>query len=361
MPVVATTAPDDLPGFDAVVAALGRIGPRLARTPVVRSVAFDAACGRRVHLKCENLQLGGAFKLRGALNALLLRPAGVAVVATHSSGNHGTALALAAREIGLACHVVIPDDASRAKRCAVAAAGAVTRSCAPGLVAREAALARWLEEAPAHLVHPFDDSRVIAGQGTAALELLCDAPGLQVVAVPVGGGGLLAGTALAVRGAQPGCRVVGVEPALADDAFRSFRSGPPRDPAGSPATLADGLRGSIGVRNFVLMRRFVDDVVTVSEAQVVAAMRAVLQHFRMLIEPSSAVAVAAALDGRLGAPGDHVGIVVSGGNVDLEQCPFLAGAAAMEPRRARGAAMIGLRGGAARVQVLHRGGCHCGA
>jgi threonine dehydratase len=328
MAVVTTTTADDLPDFDAVVAALGRIGPRLARTPVVRSETFDALCGRRVHLKCENLQRGGAFKLRGALNALLLRPAGAAVVATHSSGNHGTALALAARQLGLACHVVIPDDASRTKRRAVAEAGAVTRLCAPGLAAREAALARWLEETPAHLVHPFDDSRVIAGQGTAALELLCESPGLQVVAVPVGGGGLLAGTALAVRGAQPGCRVVGVEPELADDAFRSFRSGRREGLQGSPATLADGLRGAIGARNFVLMRRLVDGIVTVSEAQVVAAMRVVLQHFRMLVEPSSAVAVAALLDGRLGEPGEQVGIVVSGGNVDLEQCPFLAGAAA---------------------------------
>jgi threonine dehydratase len=328
MSAVATTAAaDDLPDFDAVVAALGRLGPHLAATPVVRSADFDAACGRRVHLKCENLQRGGAFKFRGALNALLRRPAGAGVVATHSSGNHGTALALAARQLGLACHVVMPDDSSRAKLRAVAAAGAVTRLCAPGLAAREAALARWLEDAPALLVHPFDDSSVIAGQGTAALELLCAAPALQVVAVPVGGGGLLAGTALAVRGARPGCRVVGVEPELADDAFRSFRSGRRETLQGSPATIADGLRGSIGARNFILMRRLVDEILTVSETQVVAAMRSVLQHFRMLIEPSSAVAVAAVLDGRLGAPGDHVGIVVSGGNVDLMQCPFLAGSA----------------------------------
>jgi len=332
MAVVATTvADDDLPDFDAVVAALGRLGPRLARTPVVRSDAFDAACGRRVHFKCENLQHGGAFKFRGALNALLLRPAGTDVVATHSSGNHGTALALAARQLGLGCHVVIPEDASRTKLRAVAAAGAVTRLCAPGLVAREAALARWLEEAPAHLVHPFDDSRVIAGQGTAALELVCEAPALQVVAVPVGGGGLLAGTALAVRGAQPGCRIVGVEPATADDAFRSFRSGRRETLQASPPTLADGLRGAIGARNFVLMRRLVDEIVTVSEAQLVAAMRTVLQHFRMLIEPSSAVAVAAVLEGLIGAPGDHVGIVISGGNVDLMQCRFLAGSAATAP------------------------------
>jgi threonine dehydratase len=323
---LAAGAGDDLPDFDAVVAALGRIGPRLAQTPVRRSDAFDALCGRPVYLKCENLQHGGAFKFRGALNAVLQRPAGTRAVATHSSGNHGTALALAARELGLKCQVVMPEDSSRAKLQAVAAAGAEVRLCAPGLAAREAALERWLLESPAHLVHPFDDSRVIAGQGTAALELLCEVPSLQVVAVPVGGGGLLAGTALAVRGARPGCAVVGIEPAMADDAFRSFQSGRREGLAGSPATLADGLRGAIGARNFVLMRRLVDAVLTVSEPQIVAAMRAALEHFRMLVEPSSAVALAAVLDGRLGLAGQAVGIVVSGGNVDLRQCPFLDGA-----------------------------------
>jgi len=327
---------DDLPDFDAVVAALGRIGPHLATTPVVRSPAFDAACGRRVYLKCENLQHGGAFKFRGALNALLQRPAAerVSAVATHSSGNHGTALALAARALGLRCQVVMPEDASRTKLQAVRDAGAEVRLCAPGLAAREAALARWLEESPAHLVHPFDDARVIAGQGTAALELLCEVPALEVVAVPVGGGGLLAGTALAVRGAQPGCQVIGAEPALADDAFRSFQKGRREALSGSPATLADGLRGSIGARNFTLMLRLVDAMVTVSEPQIVAAMRLTLQHFRMLIEPSSAVAVAAALQGSLGAPGQHVGIVVSGGNLDLLQCPFLAGPSSAAEARA---------------------------
>ncbi len=318
---------DDLPDFDAVVAALDRIDSRIANTPVRQSVAFDAVCGRRVHLKCENLQHSGSFKFRGALNALLQLPPGErrATVITHSSGNHGTALALAARALGGQCRVVMPDDSSHAKRQSVRDAGGEIRLCAPGLAAREAALAQWLSESPAHLVHPFDDPRVIAGQGTAALELLCEVPALEVVAVPVGGGGLLAGTALAVRGAQPGCQVVGVEPAIADDAFRSFLSGRREALAGSPATLADGLRGSLGARNFALIRRLVDAMVTVSEPQIVDAMRVILQHFRMLIEPSSAVAVAAVLAGNLGAPGQRVGIVVSGGNVDLRQCPFLAG------------------------------------
>lgn len=315
----------DLPDFDAVVSALGRIGPYLVETPVVRSDAFDAACGRRVFLKCENLQHGGAFKYRGAMNALLQRPAGVATVATHSSGNHATALALAARALGLRCHVVMPEDSSAVKLGAVRAAGAEIRLCAPGLAAREATLQQWMEQSGAHLVHPFDDARVIAGQGTAALELASEVPALQVVAVPVGGGGLLGGTALALRGALPGCRVVGVEPALADEAGRSFRSGRREQTTGSPPTLADGLRGSIGRRNFALMQRLVDGMLTVTEPQIVAAMRVALQHLRMLIEPSSAVAVAALLAGQVGTPGQCVGLVVSGGNVDLTQCPFLAG------------------------------------
>lgn len=321
-----TADASDVPDFAAVVAALDRLAPWLVRTPVARSTSFDALCGRRVYLKCENLQHGGAFKYRGALNAVLQRPvAAVGLpVATHSSGNHAAALALAAQARGLACQVVIPEDATASKLAAVVATGARIRRCPPGLAAREAALADWLAAEPAHLVHPFDDARVIAGQGTAALELLCEVPELAVLAVPVGGGGLLGGTALAARGASPGCRVVGVEPALADDAARSLRSGRRERLEGSPPTLADGLRSSIGWRNFVLLQRCVDEVLTVEETAIVAAMRLVLQHYRLLIEPSSAVAVAALLDGRLGRPGERVGIVISGGNVDLQQCRYLA-------------------------------------
>jgi threonine dehydratase len=184
-----------------------------------------------------------------------------------------------------------------------------------------------LHRVPAHVVHPFDDARVIAGQGTAALELHAEVPGLQVVATPVGGGGLIGGTALATRGAAAGCRVVAVEPALADDAYRSFHGGRREGVSGSPPTIADGLRGSIGRLNYALLRSHVDDVLTVEEAAIVAAMRAVLEDFRLLVEPSSAVPIAALLDGRLGRPGEAVGVVVSGGNVDLGACPFLAGRA----------------------------------
>lgn len=316
----------DLPDFSAVEDAAARLQGRIEATPVLRSDAFDARSGRRVFFKCENLQAGGSFKLRGATNAVLLpRRAGLQAVATHSSGNHGAALARAARAAGLRCIVVVPRDASAVKLAAIEAQGAELVRSEPGLAAREAALAEVLQSIDAEVVHPFDDARVIAGQGTAALELLAVRDDLDVLATPVGGGGLLAGSALAARGSGAKLRVIGVEPELADDAARSFHGGVRVGVQGSPPTIADGLRGSIGERPYALVREWVDDILTVSESAIVAAMRAVLEDFKILIEPSSAVPVAALLDGRLAAAGARVGIVISGGNVDLAQCPFLAG------------------------------------
>lgn len=315
-----------LPDFAAVVAAAGRLQGRVRRTPVMRADRFDERAGRRVVFKCENLQTGGAFKYRGALNALLSLPAeaGVTRVATHSSGNHGTALALAARSLGLGCSVVVPAGASRPKVAAIEAAGGRVVHCEAGLAARESALAALLAREPAHVVHPYDDADVIAGQGTAALELLSEPMDFDTVLAPIGGGGLIGGTALAVRGLLAQCTVIAAEPAAADDAFRSFTTGT-RVGVGATDTIADGLRASIGVRNFELLRRHVDEVVTVTEAEIIAAMRIVLEDLKLLIEPSSAVPVAAVLSGRATRLGDHVGVILSGGNVDLEQCPFLAG------------------------------------
>ncbi len=315
-----------LPVFADVVAAAARIGPHILRTPVVRSDAFDARVGRLVFFKCENLQIGGAFKYRGAMNTVLqLDPARTPLVVTHSSGNHGNALALAARARGMRAIVVIPRDSARSKIAAIEAAGARIEFCEPGLAAREQKLRQVLIGEPGEVVHPFDDERIIAGQGTAALELLAEIPALDVISTPVGGGGLIGGTAIAAKALAPGIRVVGAEPANADDAFRSLQTGV-RCAVQTPDTLADGLRGSIGVRNFELLRAHVDAVVTVSEAQIVEAMRLTLQDLKLLIEPSSAVAVAAALAGGLGQRGQRVGIVLSGGNVDLDLCPFLRGA-----------------------------------
>ena len=310
--------------FADVVAAAGRIGPHVVRTTVMRSAAFDERVGCAVFFKCENLQTGGAFKYRGAMNVLLqLDPARTPVVITHSSGNHGNALARAARARGMRAIVIMPRDSSRAKIAAIEAAGARIEFCEPGLPARERKLAEILAQQPAELVHPFDDDRIIAGQGTAALELLSEVPDLEVISTPVGGGGLIGGTALASKGMSKRIRVVGAEPEQADDAYQSFRSGE-RRALNAPQTIADGLRGSIGVRNFELLRRLADDVVTVSEAEIVTAMRVVLQDLKLLVEPSSAVPVAAMLAGKLGRA-VRVGIVLSGGNVDLEQCPFLRG------------------------------------
>jgi threonine dehydratase len=314
-----------LPAFADVVAAASRIGPHIVRTPVMRSDAFDARVGASVFFKCENLQTGGAFKYRGAMNTVLqLDPARTPLVATHSSGNHGTALALAARARGMKAIVVVPRDSARVKVANIEAAGARVEFCEPGLAAREQKLREVLAREPGEVVHPFDDERIIAGQGTAALELLAEISDLDVICTPVGGGGLIGGTALAAKGLAPRIRVIGAEPALADDAFRSLKSGQ-RCSVTTPPTLADGLRGSIGERNFELLRSHVDDICTVTEAQIVAAMRVALEDLKLLIEPSSAVALAAALAGGLGQRGQRVGIVISGGNVDLDLCPFLAG------------------------------------
>jgi threonine dehydratase len=327
----------DLPSFGDVVDAHDRLRGHVARTPVLGSPRFDERVGRRVVFKCENLQHAGAFKFRGASNALLQLEAaratasgagaGARVVATHSSGNHGAALARAAAAIGWRCIVVVPHDANPVKTAAIRAAGAELVTCEPGLAPRETALAEVVARTGAEVVHPFDDSRVIAGQGTAAMELLADHPDLDVLTAPVGGGGLLAGSALAVRGMLPSCRVVGAEPEVADDAARSFHGGVRVGMPGSPPTIADGLRGSIGVRPYALFRRHVDDVVTVSERAIVEAMRIALEDLRLLVEPSSAVPIAALIAGRIGAPGQRIGVIVSGGNVDLSVCPFLAGKA----------------------------------
>jgi threonine dehydratase len=313
-----------LPDFSDVVAAAGRLGPHVVRTPVTRSDAFDARAGCRVFFKCENLQTGGAFKYRGAMNVLLqLDALRTPVVITHSSGNHGNALARAARARGMRAIVIIPRDSARSKIAAIEAAGARIELCEPGLPAREQRLAEILARESAELVHPFDDARIIAGQGTAALEFLSEVPDLDVISTPVGGGGLIGGTALAAKAVSAGIRVIAAEPEQADDACQSFRSGERRE-VNAPNTIADGLRGSIGVRNFELLRRLVDDVVTVSEVEIVAAMRVVLDDLKLLIEPSSAVPVAALLAGRFGKA-SRVGIVLSGGNVDLGLCSFLGG------------------------------------
>ena len=314
-----------------MVRAAERIRPFARRTPVLTAASLDALFGVRFFFKCENFQRVGAFKFRGASNAVwsLPEPEAARGVATHSSGNHGAALALAARLRGVPCTVVVPRNAPAVKRAAVAGYGAEVVPCEPTLEAREATLARVIGGSGQTVVHPYDDARVIAGQGTAALELVVEVPDLDVVLAPIGGGGLVAGTALAVREASPGARVVAVEPLGADDAYRSFRSGE-RLPSVAPNTIADGLLTSLGVRNFELVRRYVDDIVRVSEEAIVQAMRLVWERMKIVIEPSAAVPLAALVDGALEtsdatAPpmaGKRIGILLSGGNVDLDALPW---------------------------------------
>jgi len=280
-----------------------------------------------VFLKCENLQRGGAFKLRGATNAVqsLTQEAARAGVATHSSGNHGTALALAARQRGIPAVIVMPRNSAAVKIEAVRREGAEIVFCEPGRVAREAALEQLLRARTLEVVHPYDDDRVIAGQGTAALEFMEQEPRLEQLLVPVGGGGLLSGTAIAVKALDSAIRVIGTEPAQADDACRSFRSGE-RVLLDAPNTIADGLRSSLGARNFTIIRRYVDDMVSVSEEAIVAAVRLVLERMKVLIEPSAAVPVAALLERKVHPTGARIGIILSGGNIDLGAASWLTGA-----------------------------------
>lgn len=279
--------------------------------------------GCELYFKCEQLQKVGAFKFRGATNAVfsLSDEQAARGVATHSSGNHAQALALAARNRGVAAQIVMPSSASTVKRAAVQDYGATITTCAPTLEARETTLQQVVDRTGAHFVHPYDDYRVIAGAATAAMELHQQAPGLELILAPVGGGGLLAGTALATHLCAPGCRVVGVEPAGADDALRSLAAGH-IIPSLAPLTIADGLLTSLGVRNFAILQRHVEGIVAVDEDQIVAAMRLLWQRAKLLVEPSAAVPLAALIGGALDAGGLRVGLVLSGGNVDLDKLPW---------------------------------------
>jgi threonine dehydratase len=312
------------PSFSAVQEAAGRLRRVVRRTPVLTCRTLDRLCDAELRFKCENFQGGGAFKLRGAANAILSLPEAEARrgVATHSSGNHAQALALAARARGIAAHVVMPTSAPAVKQQAVADYGARIIPCAPTLAAREETLARVLAETGAVFIHPYDDARVIAGQGTAALELLQECGQMDAVLAPVGGGGLLSGTVLAAKGLQPATHVIGVEPAAADDACRSLAAGH-IIPAENPVTIADGLRTSLGRLTFPIIQSGATRIVTVSEPAIVRAMRLIWERMKILVEPSGAVVLAALLENRAEVPGRRLGLILSGGNVDLDRLPWL--------------------------------------
>lgn len=307
----------------AIRAAHARIRPHVHRTPVLTSRSLDAAAEATLFFKCENLQKVGAFKARGACNAVFSLDDAEARrgVVTHSSGNHGAAVAWAAARRGIPAWVVMPENSAEIKKAAVQGLGATVRFCAPTLEARDTICAAVQAETGALLVHPYDDWRVIAGQGTAALELLEQIPDLDAVITPVGGGGLLSGTAIASRGIKPSIHVYGAEPAGADDAWRSLQSGR-IVPQTDPRTIADGLRSSLGVKTFAVLSTLVDAIGTTSEEAIVRAMRLTWDKLKLIIEPSSAVPLAALLERKLPVAGQRVGIVISGGNVDLDRLPW---------------------------------------
>jgi threonine dehydratase len=311
------------PGFDQIRAAHKRIAPHIHRTRVVTSASLDALAGARLYFKCENLQRSGSFKMRGATNAVLSLSDQEAArgVLTHSSGNHAAALALAARRRGIQAWIVMPSDAPRIKSRAVEAFGGQIVFCEPTLAAREAAAAELAQRTGAVLIHPYDDDRIVAGQGTAALELIEEVPDLDFVLAPVSGGGLLSGTAIAAKHLLPAARVLGCEPRNADDAARSLAAGR-IEPAATTRTIADGLRATLAPRTFAILRRTVDQIVLVSEEEIVAAMRLLWERLKMVVEPSGAVAAAPALFGQINAQGKKVGIILSGGNLDLDSLPF---------------------------------------
>lgn len=314
-----------LPDFASVERAAERIARHAHVTPVLHSRSIDALAGAEILFKCENFQRVGAFKFRGACNAVWSLPDELAArgVVTHSSGNHGAALALAARTRGITAHVVVPEGAIRAKLAAIEAYGATVHRCAANTAAREAEAERVRVETGATLVHPYADPAVIAGQGTAARELIREVGSLDVVVAPVGGGGLLGGTAISTHALLPDADVVAAEPSGAADAHDSLRLGRRVD-AMTPDTVCDGLRTLVGEINFELLQKHRVDVVTVDDAETVAAMKLIWERLKIVVEPSSAVTLAAILGARERFAGRRVGVILSGGNVDLDALPWLA-------------------------------------
>ena len=312
-----------LPDVDAIRAAHARIAPHVHCTPVLTCAGIDSEVGAALYFKCENFQRVGAFKARGACNAVfsLSKDDAQHGVVTHSSGNHGAALAYAAQRRGIPAFVVMPDNAPKVKQENVRRFGATIRFCAATVSAREAACEDVQHETGAVLIHPFDDERVIAGQGTAALELLEQASMIDIIVAPCGGGGLLSGTAIAATASKPGVRVFGAEPANAGDAAASFRSGK-IEPLPPTVTIADGLRTSLAPRTFAAIRAHVAAFGVCSEDAIVRAMRMMFERLKIVVEPSAAVPLACLIERSLDVAGARVGVIVSGGNVDLDHLPW---------------------------------------
>lgn len=320
-----TDSAERLPNIDDLWRAAERIAPHAQRTPVLRSRSLEAMVGAELHFKAENFQRVGAFKFRGACNAVWSLDEATAArgVVTHSSGNHGQALALAARTRGIPAHIVMPSDTVRPKLAAVQAYGGRAVLCEPTLAAREATCARIAEQTGATLIHPYADARVIAGQGTASLELIREVGRLDALLTPVSGGGLLSGAAIALGALCPAAQLVGAEPEGAADARDSVEAGELR-PWARPQTACDGLRANLGAINFAILQQQGVRILTVSDAEAASAMRLVWERMKLLIELSCATVVAVLLKYPQQFSGQRVGVILSGGNVDLEALPWSA-------------------------------------
>jgi threonine dehydratase len=312
--------------LDSIRAAHERIRPYINRTPVLTSSRLNEASSASLFFKCENFQKIGAFKARGATNAVFSLNDGTARhgVATHSSGNHGAALARAGELRGIPAYIVMPSNSAKVKVRAVESHGAHVVFCEPTEAARESACADVIEKTGATMIHPFENEEVMAGQGTAVVELLEDVADFDLVMCPVGGGGLLCGTAVAAKSMQPNIKVIAIEPANVDDAAQSFRAGH-LIYTEKKFTIADGLRTNVGAPNFSIIQRYVDDMVTVSEEAIISAMRTIWETMKIIIEPSAAVPYAAIMERQpstIHISGKRVGIILTGGNVDLDALPW---------------------------------------
>lgn len=313
----------DLPDKGTIISAAGRIAPFIHKTPVMTSEILNQITGNHLFFKCENFQKAGAFKSRGAMNAILSldeeqKKQGVA---THSSGNHAQALSRAAAIAGTKAYIVMPSSAPQVKVDAVKAYGGIVTFCEPNLMAREETLKRVVKETGAHEIHPYNDYRIIAGQATCFLEMNNQCGPLDLILCPVGGGGLLSGTALAMHYFSLSTKLIACEPEGADDAYRSFRSGT-LIPAGTTNTIADGLLTSLGSLTFPIIKELVSDIVTVSDSFIIEAMKLIWSRMKIVVEPSAAVPLAAILQGKISVSGANIGIILSGGNIDLNKIPW---------------------------------------
>ncbi len=313
----------EIPNLADIKQVHKKIKNYIHNTPVLSSTLINQLCGANIYFKCENFQKAGAFKFRGASNAVFSLPEAEARrgVATHSSGNHAGALALAAKKRGINAYIVMPENAPRVKVNAVKSYGGKITFCTPTLKAREETLEEIIEQTKAVFIHPYNNTTVIKGQATATLELLNEIKAIDQLIAPVGGGGLLSGTAIAAKGINPGIKVFGAEPAGADDALQSFRAGR-IIPQTNPQTIADGLLTSLGKINFTIISRLVDDIVSVNELSIVKAMRLIWERMKIIVEPSSAVPLAAVLEQKINTKGKKTGIIISGGNVELSEFPL---------------------------------------